>query len=136
MVAGVRPRDRYDVRVRGCRAVRVVHEVVGYAIVGGFALLMLWGLGSWIAKRDPGRWFWALLAVLQVTIGIQIVAGLILLAIYGIHARPVLHYLYGSLFPIIVLTIGHVLARDMERDQSKEFSVAPLLCLRPTFPTL
>ena len=70
----------------------------GHAIiVAAFAVLMLWGFGAWIVKRGPGRWYWTLLAVVQVTIGIQVVAGLILLAIYGISARPVLHYLYGSL---------------------------------------
>jgi hypothetical protein len=116
--------------------VPVVHEVIGYAIVGAFAVLMLWGFGAWIVKREPGRWYWTLLAVVQVTIGIQVIAGLILLAIYGIHARPVLHYLYGSLFPIVVLVIGHVMARDMERDQWKVFAVAAFICFGLTLRAL
>jgi len=116
--------------------VPVVHEAIGYAIVGAFAVLMLWGFGAWIVKRGPGRWYWTLLALVQVTIGIQVVAGLILLAIYGISARPVLHYLYGSLFPIIVLVIGHVMARDMERDQWKVFAVAAFICFGLTLRAL
>ena len=114
----------------------VVHEAIGYAIVGAFAVLMLWGFGAWIVKRGPGRWYWTLLALVQVTIGIQVVGGLILLAIYGISARPVLHYLYGSLFPIIVLVIGHVMARDMERDQWKVFAVAAFICFGLTLRAL
>ena len=115
---------------------RVVHEAIGYAIVGAFAVLMLWGFGAWTVKRGPGRWYWTLLALVQVTIGIQVVAGLILLAIYGISARPVLHYLYGSLFPIIVLVIGHVMARDMERDQWRVFAVAAFICFGLTLRAL
>ena len=52
----------------------VVHEAIGYAIVSAFAVLMLWGFGAWIVKRGPGRWYWTLLALVQVTIGIQVVA--------------------------------------------------------------
>jgi hypothetical protein len=116
--------------------VPVVHEAIGYAIVGAFAVLMLWGFGAWILKREPGRWYWTLLAVVQVTIGIQVVAGLILLAIYGVSRKPILHYLYGSLFPIIVLVIGHMMARDMERDQWKVFAVAAFICFGLTLRAL
>ena len=114
----------------------VVHKVIGFAIVGAFGIFMLWGFGAWIVKRDPGRWYWHLLAALQVTIGIQILVGLILVAIHGVSSRPVLHYAYGSLFPIIVLVIAHVMARDMERDQWKVFAVAGFICFGLTLRAL
>jgi len=109
-------------------AVPEVHEVIGFVVVGGFALLMLWGFGARVLKRDPGPWFWRLLAAVQVILGIQVLAGIVLLAIYGFHARPWLHYLYGSVFPITVLVITHVFARDLERDQHVPFAVAGLIC--------
>jgi len=108
-----------------CRAaVCEVHALVGFVIVGGWAVLMLWGLVAFLIKREPNRWFWGLLGTLQAILLVQVALGLTLLALG--HARDLLHYLYGSLFPAIVLTIGHVLARGMddERDRWKIFAVA------------
>jgi hypothetical protein len=101
-----------------------VHEAIGFAIVTGFGVLFLWGLTSLIVRREPNRWFWRLLAVLQVTLIVQLVAGTILL-ILG-DRRVLLHYFYGSLFPAVVLVIAHVLARGMddEKDTWKVFAVA------------
>jgi hypothetical protein len=116
--------------------VPVVHEVIGYGVVAAFGVLFLAGGVFWLRKREPGDWFWRLLAVVQVVLGVQIVVGLILLAIYGFDARPKLHYLYGSVFPVVVLVIGHVMARDMERDQWKVFAVAGFICFGLTLRAL
>jgi hypothetical protein len=101
-----------------------VHASVGFAIVGGFALMLVWGLVALIAKRDPTAWFWRVLAVLQAVIIVQIVAGIVLLGLG--HRQEPLHYLYGSLFPAVVLVIAHVLGRGMEdeRDTLKVFTAA------------
>jgi hypothetical protein len=48
----------------------------------------------------------------------------------------VLHYLYGSVFPITVLVITHVFARDLERDQHVPFAWASLICLGLTLRAL
>jgi hypothetical protein len=117
-------------------AVDGVHRILGFAVVGGFGLLMVWGFGARIAKREPGEWFWRLLAAEQVVLGLQVVAGVILLAIRGFGARPVLHYLYGSVFPITVLVIAHVFARDLERDQHVAFAWAALICFGLTLRAL
>jgi len=102
-----------------------VHAAIGFAIVGGWAVLFSWGLGSFIVKREPNEWFWRLLAVLQVLLILQLLAGTILLAL-GHRADLLLHYFYGALFPAIVLVIAHVFARDMEveSDRWKVFAVA------------
>ena len=89
---------------------RATHVVVGFSIVGGFALLWLWGLGAWIARRGPGRPFWWLVASLQVALLVQLVAGVALLI--GGGDRGVLHYLYGVGFPALVLGAAHWLARE------------------------
>ena len=106
-----------------------VHKYIGFLVVGGFALLMLWGLLTRMRRKsDPGAWFWRVLAAEQVVLGIQVLAGIVLLIVYGVSKKPVLHYLYGSLFPITVLVVTHLFARDMERDQYKAFAVAAFIC--------
>ena len=98
-----------------------VHAAIGFAIVGGWAVLFSWGLGSFIVKREPNEWFWRLLAILQVLLGVQLVAGVTLLAL-GHRADAWLHYFYGIVFPVIVLVIAHVFARGLE-DESDTWKV-------------
>jgi len=93
-----------------------VHEAIGFVIVIGFGALFLWGIGSFIVRREPNQWFWRLLAFLQVTLIVQLIAGTTLL-ILG-YRRVLLHYFYGSLFPAVVLVIAHVLARGMDDETS------------------
>jgi hypothetical protein len=105
-------------------AVCEVHAVIGFVIVGGWALLLLWGGGAFALRREPNPWFWRLLGTLQGVLILQIVVGIVLLTLG--HRNDWLHYLYGSVFPAIVLVIAHVLARglDDERDRWKVFAVA------------
>jgi hypothetical protein len=97
--------------------VRVVHLVIGWSIVAGFAFLWLWGLGAWIGERvlrrvsGPGRGFWWVLAFLQAAVLVQGAAGVILLVIGG--RASALHYVYGIVFPVLVLLTAHVLAREI-----------------------
>jgi hypothetical protein len=98
---------------------RQYHLIAGYAIVGGWALLFLWGVALWILRRDAPdtywalRIYWALLAVLQILVGLQVVAGVVLFAMGG---RPEwLHYLYGAVGPLVVLAIAHVLTSGLDK---------------------
>jgi hypothetical protein len=101
-----------------------IHKYFGFAIVAGWAILMLWGLVAYVRKREPTPLFWRILGVLQGILLIQIVLGLILWLTNPLPAF--LHPLYGAVFPLIVLVIAHVLARGMddERDRWKVFAVA------------
>jgi hypothetical protein len=116
------------------RAVPEVHKYVGFAVVTLFGLLWFWPLTAWIIGKirrvhgEPGSGYWGLVATCQVILAIQIVLGVILLAIHGIDAKPVLHYLYGSVFPIIVLGGAHFFARSMERDQWVPFAWGGFIC--------
>jgi hypothetical protein len=89
---------------------RLVHLIMGWSIIVGFASLWLWGLGAWIVRRGTGRYFWWILAYLQAALLIQGLVGVILLVAGG--QVPVLHYVYGVVFPVLVLLTAHVLARD------------------------
>jgi hypothetical protein len=92
-----------------------VHEVVGFAVVAIFTVGWVWGLGAWIAKRDPGEWFWRWLSVAQVTAGLQAVLGIALLLMGrriagGSALQNSLHYVYG-LLPLLLFVVAHVIAR-------------------------
>ncbi len=118
-----------------------LHAVIGFAIVSGWFVLFAWGAGAFVVKREPNPWFWRLLALLQVLLIVQFVAGGILL-LSGHRADSFLHYLYGALFPAIVLVVGHVLARGTpdEADTWKVFAIAAFfifgLTLRALFTGL
>lgn len=114
----------------------LVHRVIGFAVVAGFGLVMLWGAGAALLRRDAGAWFWRLLAAIQVILGLQVIAGVVLLAVRGAGGQPVLHYLYGSVFPLIALVIAHLLARELERDQHVVFALAGLVCFGLTLRAL
>jgi hypothetical protein len=92
-----------------------LHAAAGFALVGGLFLFFVWGSVVWLTKRDPGAWYWRLLAAIQVLLVLQLVAGLILL-LMG-RRQSLLHYAYGALFPVIALVVAHTLARGMERER-------------------
>jgi hypothetical protein len=89
------------------------HRVEGFVIVAGWGALFLWGVGLFLLRRDAGRLYWGLLAVLQVLLGVQLLAGIVLLALG--ERREVLHYLYGAVLPAIVLAGCHVWTRSLQR---------------------
>lgn len=116
-----------------------VHRFVGYSIPAGFALLTLWALLSFIRNKAPSQWFWSLLAALQVVIGSQVVIGGLL---YLGGSRPAtngpewLHYVYGGLFPAIVLIFAHRFARKAEGIAWIVFGVAAFINFGLTFRAL
>jgi hypothetical protein len=89
------------------------HELEGFVIVAGWGLLFLFGVGLFIAKRDANRLYWGLLTVLQVLLGAQLLVGLALLVAGG--RQPILHYLYGAVFPALVIVVCHVFTRGLEK---------------------
>ena len=106
---------------------RLIHAFIGWSIVIGFGLLTLWGLATWIVRRGPGRAYWWLLTYLQVTLLVQAIAGAILFALGG--RASLLHYVYGVIFPVLVLAVAHVLARELfARRPWASFALAGFFC--------
>ncbi|GBC86383.1 hypothetical protein HRbin12_00371 [bacterium HR12] len=93
-----------------------VHAVVGFVVVGVFALGWLWGLGAFLLRRGPGEGFWVWLTVAQVAAGLQAALGILLLLLGRRLVSPgalggVLHYVYG-LLPLLLFVFAHVIARE------------------------
>jgi hypothetical protein len=86
---------------------RELHRIIGFSIAGGWALLLLAGLTVAVRKRDAGRLYWGLLLLLEVALGVQVLAGLVVLAAGG--RPPLLHYLYGAVVPALLLVEAHLL---------------------------
>jgi hypothetical protein len=92
-----------------------LHRVVGFAVVGVFALGWVWGLVAWISRRGPGDAYWRWLSVAQVLAGLQAIVGIGLLlfgrrVVTGGPLSNVLHYVYG-LLPLLLFVFAHVVAR-------------------------
>jgi hypothetical protein len=92
--------------------VGTVHRYLGIAIVLAFVLVGLFGLGLRLAGRDAApRSFWWLEQRLEEVLVVQVVAGVILLLMgRRVVGGPLvwLHYLYGSLFPLIAVVGGRI----------------------------
>jgi hypothetical protein len=100
--------------VEGGSAVSAVHRILGFFVVGVFAVGWIWGLGAKLARREPGALYWRWVALAQVAAGLQAIVGLTLLAMGGRVSGGlggVLHYVYG-LLPLLLFFIAHVVARS------------------------
>jgi hypothetical protein len=107
---------------------RELHRTIGFSIVAGWALLLLTGLLLAIGKRPAGRLYWGLLTLLQIVLGLQVVAGLVVLAAGG--RPPLLHYVYGAVVPALLLVEAHLLtARLKELPNHLLFTIAAAINL-------
>lgn len=120
--------------------VRILHLAVAYFIPFGFLALALWSLVSLILKKEPFGPFWGLLGLLQTIIGVQFVFGAILFLAGrrppGAGGPTWLHYLYGALFPALVLVVAHNRARKVPAAPWLIFGFASLICFGLTFRAL
>lgn len=86
---------------------REFHRVIGFSLAGCWTLLLVAGVTVAMRKRDAGRLYWGLLGLLEVALGGQVLAGLVVLAAGG--RAPLLHYVYGAVVPTLLLVEAHLL---------------------------
>jgi hypothetical protein len=109
-----------------------IHHYFAYLIPTGWLLLALWSAATLVRNKPPASLFWSLLAFMQVALAIQAILGIIL---FLMGFRPNsngpswLHYVYGLIFPVVVLVFAH---RYAQRDRFKDipwlvFGVAAFL---------
>lgn len=95
-----------------------VHRYLGEAIVGALAVIALFGVVLRLTRREEApRLFWGLQHYTENVLVVQVLIGLTLL-VYGFRVvgGPLvwLHYLYGSLFPLIAIVGGRIAALRRE----------------------
>jgi hypothetical protein len=118
-----------------------LHEVIGFLVVGVFAVGWIWGGVAFVRRREPGERFWNWLTVAQVVAGAQAVVGTILLLL-GRRPGDWLHYVYGY-GPIAILVIAHRVARESQLQERGDgvapwaaFSLAAFVCFGLTLRAL
>lgn len=113
-----------------------LHRVVGFAVVGIFAIGWLFGLVIWVSRRQAGDWFWRWLVTAQLLAIAQALTGIVLL-ILGRRPTEWLHYVYGF-GPIVIFAIAHALARDenFARRPWVPFAFASFICFGLTLRAL
>ncbi|GGI09089.1 hypothetical protein [Egicoccus halophilus] len=95
------------------------HRYLGTLLVALFAVILVWGLTLRLLRREEGPD--ALYAVQHWTenlLVVQTVVGVVLLVLgRRVFTQPDawLHYLYGSLFPLIAVVGGRIAALRRER---------------------
>lgn len=82
-------------------------------MVAVFTVGWVWAAGAAIARRDPGPHYWTWLVVAQAVAGLQAIIGVVLL-IVGRPVPSALHLVYGF-GPLVILLIGHGLARELAK---------------------
>ena len=116
-----------------------LHRFIAYGVPAGFLLLALATVVGLIRNKAPGEWFWTLVAVLQVVLGVQVVVGGIM---FVMGDRPDtsgpewLHYVYGGLFPAALLVLAHRLGKRFEEIPWVVFGAIGLVCFGLTFRAL
>lgn len=88
------------------------HRYLGIAIVLAFVAIALFGVVLRVARREEApKAFWALQHYTENVLVVQVVLGVILfLTGRRVVGGPLvwLHYLYGSLFPLIAIVGGRI----------------------------
>jgi hypothetical protein len=99
--------------------VTLLHRYLGAAIVVLFLVIFLWGLVLLALRRDDAPTaLWAVQHWTENLLVVQVVTGLIMLVMgRRVVGEPLiwLHYLYGSIFPLIAVVGGRIAGLRRER---------------------
>ena len=116
---------------------RIHGYVVGFTIMGLWAVLSVWALVLWRMRREEAPSFWRAVSVAQVLLVIQLLIGVVLLVQgrgpnLGETFDVVFHPLYGFVFPAIVLVVAHAQARAGVRSAYAVFALGAFVILALT----
>ena len=112
--------------------------VIGFGVIGGWAIIAFWSLILRLRKRDEAPVFWRAVSVVQVLLAVQVLVGGVLLVMGrrpgdGGGGTLLFHLSYALFSPLVVLFFAHKWARDHRYDPSTIFAVAGLVIFGLTF---
>ena len=117
--------------------------VLGFAIIGSWAIIMFWSLVLRLLRAEETPVFWRVVSAAQILLGLQFFVGLALLTMWtlGGAALPgdgsafdvTFHLLYGVGFPLVVLAVAHWWARAGRYNPYTIFAVVGLVNFGLTF---
>ncbi len=116
------------------------HRYLGIAIVVLLTLIALWGLAlRVVGRRDTPVPLWAVQHWTENLLAVQVVVGLVLLFMgRRVLGEPLvwLHYLYGSLFPLIAIIGGRLAALRRETREYVGLAWGAFIAFALTFRAL
>jgi hypothetical protein len=80
---------------------RGIHEAFAFVTLAANVVAAVWGAVAW-SRGIPSRAFWYVLRVAQVTVVIEVIFGVVVLA-SGHKAPDELHYVYGVATLVVAL---------------------------------
>lgn len=96
-----------------------LHRYLGFAIVAALLVIAVWGLVLRVARREEAPTaYWAVQHYTENVLVIQSVLGVVFLLMGRRVAGDdlvFLHYFYGSLFPLIAVVAGRIVALRREQ---------------------
>lgn len=114
--------------------------VIGFTLIGAWAIITFWSLALRFTRYDETPTFWRAVSVAQSLLGLQLLVGLVLVVWWLFFGGPApgansgagwfnatFHILYGVVFPLVVLVVGHRMARDGRYDPHSVFAVVGLV---------
>lgn len=110
---------------------------LGVPVWASWVIIMVWALVLRLAGAGETPTFWRAVSVAQILLALQVVVGVVLLALWalGLGAPPVpgsafqsvFHVLYGLVFPLVVLVVGHRFAVQGRMEPHTAFAVVGLV---------
>jgi len=91
-----------------------VHQWVAVAVLVVTAAAAVWGIVTWLRRREPGPLLQQLLALVQTVLVAQVAIGLLLVS-DGRRTSDDLHYIYGTLALAAVLAPWFYAPEDPRR---------------------
>ncbi len=120
--------------------VRAHGYVLGFLLISSWAVIMFWSLALRFTRYTETPTFWRAVSVAQVLLAVQLLVGLVLIAYWllgdgqppaansgGGWFNGTFHILYGVVFPMVVLVVGHRMARAGDRSPHTVFAVVGLV---------
>jgi hypothetical protein len=114
--------------------------ILGYLVVGVWAVLLFWSAALAFTRYDETPTFWRFVSLAQVLLVVQLIVGLVLVVwwLVGDGQPPgansgggwfngTFHLLYGVVFPFVVLLAGHSVARSGRYSPYVVFAVVGLV---------